>query len=776
MANRENAPSNPWRLRLLGGLGALLLGACSGSGELATTAGPETCASAGEQRPCGLELRAHDGVVECATGTQICDGAGWGLCLLDATKKATRVQAPAGYAPPLPGARNAWSVGGAATSCTNNPCNPYCQVFSDVPDAAVRGDVTTITLEASPGPSLENSNVPNGIGNKGDDPNGVCQPGCSSQACLQACQFDMKCSPTKAGTCVPWAVEESGSCIGIDITAPTTCSVTGGRNLTVCNRGTLSAAAGVKCYLFPGNSQHMPDSSPDVGGATLIMTTNTVIEPGHCETQTISTSLFDSNGTEELVCNPSGTVPENVSVSASPTTQQSIAAYAGWTSPERGYDADDSYATATPLSAQGTLSAGPFLPTTAAAVGTAEPWSTTANAYGDDGQNMTATPSSTATSYVTARTPTIDDGSLGTDAYANDGAVATLSIAKGKSASVEFTGFGFANTNVPVGATIASVTARVVWKVDAAKDPVTVAVQMSHGGTAIGTAATATYDANDAPTTLSALNQTVTSGVTPSLLTDSANFGVTVSFDNLSSGKGLTILASIDYVEVGVTWTNGTAAAIASLGGFHFDNLVPADATITSLTSEVKWSVAAAAANATLELEAYKNGGQVAIAGTSITVADPPTSPTVSSITTTSAGLTGSDLADANFALRVTASRSSGAAFTAAVDWVKVTALYSTPQVTNAVLYGGFGLSLPANATVTKLTTEVKWHVSSAVSGASLGAQVYVGGGATALGSELVALPPPASPTVATLVLTNPAVTPAELADGSFKVRVRATR
>jgi hypothetical protein len=732
----------------------------------------------GTMRACGLELGTQGGFVECASGNQFCEAGRWGSCLLDATKGTTRVKAPAPSAglPDLSSRSKVLAIGGSSTKCTDNPCNPYCQVFSDVPDAAIQADGTTITLEASPGPSLANSNVPNGIGNKGDDPNGVCTPGCTSQACKQACQYDMKCDPTTAGTCAPYKVGESGSCAGIDITAPTTCSVPNGRNVTVCNRGTVKAPAGIQCYLFPGNSQHMPEATPDISTATKIMTTLGEIAPGYCETQTLDDKLFDSNGTEELICNPNGITLTSTSVSGFPSTQQSLPAYAGWTTPEAAYGADDVYATASPGNAGGAQSAGPLFPSSNAAVGMTETWTNPTNVYADDGQSMTASPSTTATTYATSKTPTADDGSLGSDAYLNDGNVGTVSISKGKNSTIKFSGFGITSADVPSGATVANVTATVVFKVDDAGDPVTASVQMFDGSTAIGTAASATYNNNNAPTDLTSLKQTASSGVTPAMLTDASGFQVAVSFNNLSSGKGVTIAASIDYVQINVTWSNGATAATTSLGGFHFDNVIPADATINSLTTEVKWNVASSAPGASLAFQAYDNGGQTAIASASSTVTNPPTTATVATATVTNPGLKGSDLGDANFRVLLTATRNSGASFTAAVDYVKVSAAYTSTTSTNAVLYGGFGFNLPANATVTKITTETKWFASKAVATSVLGAQTYIGGGATTLGSELVSSPAPTTASVQSISQSNPPISPSDLSDTNFKVRVRVTR
>jgi hypothetical protein len=779
-------------LRFLSGAAIALLGACSGGHEPGTLGGesfsprPEGNTDAGRAtgcdpwsvRECGVELGTRDGVVNCARGVLVCEAGRWGSCLVDAARGTTSFKAPAPAAgtKAIDSLRQTLSVGGSSTTCTNNPCNPYCQVFQDVPDAAIKADGFSVTLDASPGPSLDNSNVPTGIGNKGNDPNGVCTPGCTTAACMQACQFDMMCSPTTAGKCTPFAVGQSGSCVGVDITAPTTCSVASGRNVTVCNRGTLAAPAGIKCYLFSGNSQHMPEATPDIGSATLIMTTQTAIPPGYCETQTLNNGQFDSNGTEELICNPNGIVLTSMSSSGFPTTDQLVPAYAGWTTPDNAYASDTQYATAIPVSAAGTQSAGPLFPSTNAAVSTTETWTSPANAYADDGLGMTAAPTTTATSYVSTKFPTADDGALGSNAYANDGKVGSVSFGKNQTKTIKFSGFGITSADVPSGATIASVSASVVWKVGAATDPLTTSVRMFDGATGIGTAASATYNGSNAPTSATALTQTVNSGVTPAMLTNASGFQVEVIFDNLSSGQGVTILASIDDVQVDVHWSDGTTSAATALGGFHFDSIIPSDATITSLTTEVKWNVVAAASNATLSFQAYHGGGLAAIAGVTSAVTNPPTTPTVSTVTVTNPGLVGSDLADANFRVRVLATRNSGASFAAAVDYVKVSALYTTPQVTNAVLYGGFGFNLPANATITNLTTEVKWFINTPVASALLGVQPYVGGGSTPVGTELTVTPAPTTATVSTLVQANPGLVPADMSDTNFKVRVRVTR
>jgi len=66
----------------------------------------------------------------------------------------------------------------------------------------------------------------------------------------EACQFDQHCV---GNACVAFGPTESGSCNGIDITAPTTCIPSTGsfRDVTVCNRGTVAAPPGISAIAIP---------------------------------------------------------------------------------------------------------------------------------------------------------------------------------------------------------------------------------------------------------------------------------------------------------------------------------------------------------------------------------------------------------------------------------------------------------------------------------------------------------------------------------------------
>ena len=722
-----------------------------------------------ETRSCAIELGTHNGVVDCAQGTQICEGTTWGRCIPDSAKGITSVKAPPVLSVRRPTV-GLQTVGGSSTTCTGDPCDPYCNIFNDIPDAAYQAETSRVTLDASRGPDLDNSNIPSGIANKGNDGT-PCTPGCSTDACHQACQFDRRCSKTTAGKCEQFDPQETGSCVGVDLTVPTTCSVgNNDRNVTVCNRGTVAAPAGAKCYLFPGNSQHMPETNPIIDDATLIMTTQTSLAPGWCETQLIPAADFDSNGTEEVICNPHGFTIQPFTVTGNPRSNATVAGYGAWKTPERGYTSDGQYATAAPSDPAGARSAGPVLPATFADVGADEHWINPAEGLLADGVYASGSPGATATSYTVVKSPTADSQGLGAPAYTSDGAFGSVTVNKNKSSTITFGGFGFTNADVPATATITSVRASVVWKVGSAADLVTTSIQAYNGATGLGTAASAGPYNGNAPTSFVSLAQAVP-GVTPAILTNNANFNVKVTVDN-SGGSSLT--ADIDYVEVEATWNDGTTTATVAYGGFGFDSVVPPDATITSITVEASVFASVATTDATVSLQAYKGAGQTAIAGVSANRNAPGTAPAALSVTRANPGLTGADMTNASFAVRVKAVRSGPTAFTSYLDYVRVTVSYTVPHSTNLVEYGDFGFALPADAVVTQIVTEVKWLVTPASPTSVLGAGAYASG--ALVGTEMTTSPPPTTPTVQTQTLANPAVTPAAINDPSFKVRIRATR
>lgn len=84
----------------------------------------------------------------------------------------------------------------------------------------------------------------------------------------------------------------------------------------------------------------------------------------------------------------------------------------------------------------------------------------------------------------------------------------------------------------------------------------------------------------------------------------------------------------------------------------------------------------------------------------------------------------------------------------------------------------GFDWTIPANATINSVSVDVEWKVSTTDSIATLGARAYVNG--AAVGTELVNTAEPTADS--TQSFTVPGLTRAQLLDGAFQIRVRATR
>jgi YD repeat-containing protein len=95
-------------------------------------------------------------------------------------------------------------------------------------------------------------------------------------------------------------------------------------------------------------------------------------------------------------------------------------------------------------------------------------------------------------------------------------------------------------------------------------------------------------------------------------------------------------------------------------------------------------------------------------------------------------------------------------------------------NTTTAIKVGAFGFdaTVPANAAITSVTVTVEWKVSTTASIATLGAQAWVNG--VAVGSEFVNSAEPMADLSQPFTVSG--LTRAQLLDGVFQVRVRATR
>lgn len=91
-----------------------------------TGSGP--CAD-GQERPCGITLRTHDGVADCIQATQVCHGGGWGECGEKGPVKTLSI--PLSSVATDDEGPSTKALAPAPSTCKDNPCNPYCRSFPD---------------------------------------------------------------------------------------------------------------------------------------------------------------------------------------------------------------------------------------------------------------------------------------------------------------------------------------------------------------------------------------------------------------------------------------------------------------------------------------------------------------------------------------------------------------------------------------------------------------------------------------------------------------------
>jgi hypothetical protein len=790
------------------------------------------CVPEGAARDCHVTLGEHDGVLSCFVGKQTCSGGVWSDCggqgSITGQSFHPRVHASGKRVDSLTSAAN----------CTNDPCDPTCQIYNETPDAGIVPDGGG-TVIAITGGSLANSNVPPGFQGKGNDPSGVCStcaPGSTSTACQEACMFDMTCNTNGTNGCTAFGPGQSGACTGIDITVPVTCESGSNVEVSVCNRGTQSAPPGVLCYVYPGGSPQYPNANPGIG--TLVMTTQTTIAPGACETQAIPDSLFPAGGTESLMCNPPNTTTTTTSVGPKyPTVTQSAGAWVntnnayaadgvdatlslttstqaktfsssssnvGWTNVNNaeGTSADGTLATAAVTAPLLSVNASGYPSSNTSQSGT---WTNPTNAYTNDATHDVTTTSLAAmvtvpsAGTVGATTTTADTcngsgssacvwqsvtGTVTNNDARNaegspDGSYAQTTLTSGDDAVAFLGGYDFTGANaIPSNATISSITATVTWHQSHADNKYTggIAIYAGNGATMVGSECTSTGIGTSDGTMSCAVTgaQISSAGLTVADLT-SAKF-IRIHGNHASSGSSTSYTIYVDDVTVQVQYSvPSTASILYKAFGLNTANAIPANATINSVTINANLEGSASNTTASVSLQAYKNGYATAI-GTATTITNPPTSLTLETASPSVAGLTAADFTDANFGVVVTASASTP--WTFSLDYIQVVVNWSEAVGSNqTVTLTGFGFDsiIPSTATIESVTTEVDWKVDVSGANETLGVKAVANG--TVLGTELKtpAAGPPTSLTVANYAVTS-GVTASQLYDANnFNVQLRAT-
>jgi hypothetical protein len=821
---------------------ALWLGACSLDGgkrperaegtdvpHASTFAGMATARSACTDwttRTCAVELSTQGGFVDCAAGVQVCEQGIWAPCAIDATRAHIRVPAPAASSASGP-RLGLQSIGGTATSCAGNVCNPFCRAFEDepsVPVEAQRVDTPTGNLY---GGALQSSNVPSSFKAKGSL-DSQCRAAPGSEESNSACQFDQRCVD---GECVAFEPGESGLCDGVDVTAPTSCVPSSGggtRAITVCNRGTETAPAGVKCYRYPGGSPKYPN--PDPGLGTWVMTTAHELEPGNCETQQVAEAIWGQNGIQSVACNP----PETTELTATvgPQYADDASHSSGsieWTSPGAANDADGASASATPPNPAGATT-GPLAPSSNASFGMDLPWNDAAQAYlvSPAGGYASASPvapsassgslgasypgafampvvagdtsftnperASAADSLVASATPANPGTTRSAPPSANNGSAswnnlnltylsgtpalyATATRSSAGSSDAELSGFGF---SVPSGAVLDSLQLSVKWKTDLHHSKYALNAQVLTGtaSTAIGSALakSGTYTTETTDTLTVSAATLAAFGVDAF---NNANLKVRLRFQR-SNGSVATSTASVDSVRLTLVYHVPNTAASVAFRNFGLGS-VP-DAASAQLTASVKWKTSAVNALFRLGLQVYSNydsASPTAIGSELIRVAGD----TIDHVDSTAPlTLSGAMLDDDSFAIRIRALRDHGAVnpdVTASIDYVRVSLTWTTEGVTttHSIFLSNFGFDtrIPSNATITSLTTAATWKLSAPNTHATLGLQAYTDAGDVALGSEVTDASGPTADTTAQQIVTG-GVEVGDLSNANFGVRVRISR
>lgn len=148
----------------------------------------ESCED-GASQDCSITLGRHGNVLSCYHGTQVCVDGVWQACSNGSVKEQA---APSFLSEPglMPLALS------DAADCEDNPCDPYCQQFTEEPDEPLIAEEGESEYNWEGG-SL--TGFPNGLVKKG-----LIEP-CETGA---DCQFNMRCVAPDAGNCTHGVCEE----------------------------------------------------------------------------------------------------------------------------------------------------------------------------------------------------------------------------------------------------------------------------------------------------------------------------------------------------------------------------------------------------------------------------------------------------------------------------------------------------------------------------------------------------------------------------------------
>ena len=153
----------------------------------------------GATEECHVTIGKNENVLTCLDGERTCAAGVWGPCMGGFSSTVLPDEEEDGAEGEDDGATKPLSLSGA-TACTNNPCDPACQVYTEVPDGGVA--VTPTSDSSYYGGTLANALAltPSGFIDKG------LKTPCTGTG---DCEFDYHCvaNGTSGATCANGAAK-----------------------------------------------------------------------------------------------------------------------------------------------------------------------------------------------------------------------------------------------------------------------------------------------------------------------------------------------------------------------------------------------------------------------------------------------------------------------------------------------------------------------------------------------------------------------------------------
>ncbi|HZF47668.1 MAG TPA: hypothetical protein VE093_03400 [Polyangiaceae bacterium] len=271
----------------------------SGSSGSGGTDGGGPCVD-GATEECHVKVGQNGDVLTCLQGHRTCKDGAWEPCAGELFSRLIPKTDPAAGSD-LDSSQAL--LKSDAGPCANNPCDPSCAGYAEEPEGGIT--LTPFIVDYFYQGTLADAIAltPPGFIDKG-----MVTP-CST---VNDCQFDfhcvangvngVKCPSGAAKCCVGYTpLEVDQKCPKPDITTSFACTLNNVPTVPVCNRGTVTAPAGITIYIFPGNSPQYPTCTPDNNPG--VCQTSAPIPPGKCVNVTGCPGLV-GNGTKTVMVNP----------------------------------------------------------------------------------------------------------------------------------------------------------------------------------------------------------------------------------------------------------------------------------------------------------------------------------------------------------------------------------------------------------------------------------------------------------------------------------------